>query len=214
MSQEALGPRGSDQPSPKDQYQAYSELYRHYSNLIFRARVAILTIVFLAFGYLLGIVPSETYEKTLPIHTFGVEIAYVGIVSILAAYGTGFMFLLELAYYKRFLKSIACLAEIEKTAGLVHGDKDRRTFFGTYERKHWQYCFPYFFATLYFAFMFFDCNKGSERPLPTPVAAAISLCACLMQFALWIELIKSFDDILFPDGNPNEQWYVRLYRWL
>lgn len=114
-------------------FDVYSDLYKHYSSLIFNARVSIITALFLSFGYIFKV--FRNYESSL-IELF---------IPIFTCYAITGIFIMEIAYTNSFLRVIKCLKKME-------GDG---FYFGTYRRKHWYFNIIYLIASIVLCTIYF-----------------------------------------------------------
>lgn len=82
----------------KQAYESHVKLFTHYSGLVFRARVAMITLILLVFGYLFGTVAGagDTHRDLLGIGTKS-AMAY------LAALLLSLLFSMENAYLRRLV---------------------------------------------------------------------------------------------------------------
>lgn len=120
-------------------YSTYVDIYKHYSGLMFKARISIITIIFLAYGYILGIIPGK--QEVIPDEIIKV------LTPICAGTLMSAIFLLEVSYYNNFFRAIRALKELEKKVD----DEKRCAFFSGYERRNWHFCILYLAASILFS---------------------------------------------------------------
>ncbi len=168
-------------------YQTYVNIYKHYSELMFKARISIISIIFLAYGYILEIIPGKQ------------DIIREEIVKVLtpvcaAALMSG-IFLLEVSYYNNFFRAIRALKELEN----MDEEKRKCPFFSGYERRNWHFCVLYLAASVLFSVVcinniihYKENLSESERA----IALAISFFPLLTLFWVWTLLNHNYFRII------------------
>lgn len=100
---------------------AHYELCEHYSGLIFKARVSIITLTLLVIAFVFDIVPART-QPLPPILGFDAR----GLMALMSSVLIGLLHLMEMAYIKRFYQVVASGKAIEQ--GLLP------SYFARYDR--------------------------------------------------------------------------------
>jgi hypothetical protein len=102
-------------------YEAHFDLCKHYSGLVFRGRIAIITVTVAAVSFALGVVPtvSETAARPDPLMT--------GALAYIAAWLVSLLHAMEVSYVKRFYQVVSSGRAIEKAGGVT-------SYFTTYDK--------------------------------------------------------------------------------
>lgn len=96
-------------------YEVHSSLFQHYSSLIVKARISIMTLIILAFCYVLGVFHSDIDKQQI----FGV-MSTRSIISYLASFLIVCLFLMEIHYCRRLLQIISVSKAIERELKVEH----------------------------------------------------------------------------------------------
>ncbi len=148
----------SNLPTKLNQYQAYIDFYKHYSLLMFRARISIFTLIFVSIGFIIKIIPLTT-NSPIFLETIGGKISQNAVVAYITAILIGVLFLLETAYYRRFLGIITCLNQIEWDSRLYNNSNDKSSFFNMYKRRHHEYNILYLISCVFLVSYFvYECQ--------------------------------------------------------
>lgn len=175
-------------PTKQDQYTAYIGFYKHYSTLIFRARISIFTLIFVSLGFLIKIIP--TLEKSqLEFKILHSVVSQEALVAYITSLLIGILFLLETAYYRRFLGIITCLNQIEREAKLCRGEDDKSSFFRQYNRRHHEYSIFYLISCLFLNIFFVYENKS--MPLISIICAFASISFLMFIYLFILKRIFS-----------------------
>ena len=97
-----------DEEFARAAYDAHQSLLRHYSAQIFKTRISIITLIVIACGYLVGLIPPQRQP---------VDLAPSAGLAYLSALLVGLLFSLEIAYYRRFLQVVKAGRIIEDSQG-------------------------------------------------------------------------------------------------
>jgi hypothetical protein len=125
---EAAAPNGE---SLRAAYEAHVGLCQHYSGLVFRGRLAIVTLTIAAVSVSLGLLPG-TAPGPSPIGAGMLAYASACLVALLHA--------AEVGYVKRFFQVVASGREIEKSLGVP-------SYFSRYDQPEgWPLRLIYFFS--------------------------------------------------------------------
>lgn len=118
-------------------YAAHNELFRHYSSLLFKARLSIITAILLLFAFALG--ATDWAAATDPA-IFG--ITGRSLIAYLSSWVVVLLFSMETAYIRR-------LAQVANAASRIEGDQ---LFFANYRPLwHWPLTALYALASVSFA---------------------------------------------------------------
>lgn len=116
-------------------YDAHHELFRHYSELIFKTRTSIVTLILLFAGYLLGVVPLQSRPVDSSVSAF---------LAFLAAILVALLFSNEIAYYRR-------LTQVVKAGRIIERRHEAPLYFsGLDHMSHWRLYVIYASATALF----------------------------------------------------------------
>ena len=120
----------------KQAYEEHRQLFLHYSSLVFRARVAMATVIVAVFGVLAGFPSGDPPDGVL----FGLPAGAV--LPYLAALLVPVLFVMETAYLAR-------LVEVAEAAGRIERNFDSRLYFVGYARRQpWRLYLLYILATV------------------------------------------------------------------
>jgi hypothetical protein len=168
-------------------YQSYIEIYKHYSSLMFNARLSIISVIFLAYGYTLGIISHESQEIS---DTITKTLTPIAAITLIAA-----IFLLEVSYYKNFFWTTRTLNQIE---GELFGE-ERFSLFRKYGRNNWHFTIMYLAAGFsfsgtfsYYCFLFYDKLNTFELWFYSVLCAG----AMFSLFWVWSQLNKNYFTII------------------
>jgi hypothetical protein len=132
-------------------YDKHLELLKHYSSQVFQTRLSIVTISLLVWGALLGVYNPVSASGKFPV--LGTVIDTKGFLAFLAAMAVGVFFLMENAYFKRFLQVVAVLHRIENQL-------DVQLYCRGYDRKSpWPLSLYYIIAAIGFC-AYFVCESA------------------------------------------------------
>lgn len=177
-------------------YDAYNELYRHYSGIIFKARMSIITGIIASFGYMFKVIPGleNTPDRTTHI-----------IIPICASLFIAGVFMVEVAYSKRFFDTIACLRKMETG----------KFYYENYERKHWQFSILYLYASL--AFNFIWCRYWFLDTAEKPewmyfFAWGGGVISIISMICIYFDLNYVYEKKLNPDRLRNkDKWWKETF---
>ncbi len=127
---------------------------------MFRARISIFTLIFVSIGFIVKIIPTLK-DKPIVLEVFGSKISQNAVVAYITAFLIGILFLLETAYYRRFLGIITCLNQIEWQSKLCSSEADKSSFFRQYNRKHHEYSIFYMVACIFLVSYFIYENNDN-----------------------------------------------------
>jgi hypothetical protein len=104
-------------------YEAHFRLCEHYSSLIFRARISIMTLILIVVAFVFGIMlqDSNALGKLPGLPTRAI-LAYIGAILI------NLLYLMEIGYLKRFYQVVAGGRALEGRVGL-------QSYFTIYDRS-------------------------------------------------------------------------------
>ena len=143
-------------------YEAHYRLLEHYSSLIFRARVAILTVTMLVLAYVFGVSPSLSADAD----NVGV-LNTRGIIGYLAAVFIDLLYLMETSYLKRFYQVIASGRQYET-------DGDSCSYFSRYDKpESWPIHIAYLLAVLVLTGMFIGIVWHGDRSVVHSIILSI-----------------------------------------
>jgi hypothetical protein len=118
-------------------YEAHFALSQHYSSIIFKGRLGIVTLTVAAVSVSLGLTPERSVPAPAPLAPgIGALLPYISgwLVSLLHA--------MEVSYVKRFFQVVASGRNLEQSAGL-------KSYFSLYDRPEaWPLRTVYFFAVV------------------------------------------------------------------
>src|ERR1700749_3364518 len=110
----------------KSAYERHHELFRHYSALLFQARVLIITVILASVAYMFGVVRNT---DALPVKFWGINAE--GVVWYMASVAIVLLFSMETAYIRR-------LAEVAASVKHLEPEPPNGFFFSRYRPlRHW-----------------------------------------------------------------------------
>ncbi|TVM02278.1 MAG: hypothetical protein CV087_09800 [Candidatus Brocadia sp. WS118] len=117
-------------------YEAHFNLLQHYSSLVFKARISIITVSLLIFAYIFGFGFLEKDASTSPkSEYFKIMVAYT------ASIFTIIFFRMETLYIKRIVQVILTARAIEKENQLSY-------FFSAWDSPHYRTVSLFYFAAI------------------------------------------------------------------
>ena len=110
----------------KSAYERHHELFRHYSGLLFQARVFIITVILASVAYMFGVMRNA---DSTPVTFWGMNAE--GVVWYMASVAIVLLFSMETAYIRR-------LAEVAASVRHLESISPNGFFFSRYKPlKHW-----------------------------------------------------------------------------
>lgn len=147
-------------------YQAHHDTFRHYSALLFTARLSIVTVVLLAFVYLLGLLPGDKSEDGEIQKVVGFNGR--GVVAFLSAFLISLLFKMETAYVDR-------LVEVAYAAGRLERAEGAQLYFTQYRRlPHWPVDLVHLLGVVLMVIIAVECMVLGQGPF---WSAAINVAA-------------------------------------
>jgi len=182
----------------------YGEIYNHYSSLIFKARISIITVIFLAFGYIFGIVPHQEKDSQIP------EIVTSLIIPVCSSAFVSLIFLTEVAYFKILFKAIHALKCLEDNP---KNDKEKPySFFCMYKRTHWHFTSLYLVASIAFTCIYFFNLIEDWDKLPSDLIKIIAIAfGCVpfpFMFWVWTRLNLYYHEIIKEEKLNTQKLFL------
>jgi len=146
-------------------YEGHVALVQHYSGLVFRGRLSIVTLTVVAVSVALGLVPGVSVVPS-PVASGLLAYASACLVALLHA--------VEVSYVKRFFQVVASGIDLEHNMGI-------RSYFTRYDKPEgWPLRIIYFFAVaLLLAVALVRLWKPSEE---LPLRPLIIVAGCIAPF--------------------------------
>lgn len=168
-------------------YEAHFDLCTHYSGLVFRGRIAIVTLTVAAVSFALGLVPTigENTAPPSPLMT--------GALAYIAAWLVSLLHAMEVSYVKRFYQVVASGRAIEQAGGVT-------SYFTTYDRpESWPLRVIYIFAVAVLVLVALArfWNLSHEWPL-RPVLLVAGVLAPGIPLWLSVNRARECYKIYFP----------------
>lgn len=171
-------------------YESHFELARHYSSLMFQARIAITTVMILAVGLGFGILPGGNSST--------IELGRVparGLVAYAAALLINFLYAMEVTYVVRFYRIVQSGCRIER-------QYDVPSYFARYERAlSWPLYFAYLGGILLLVALFLGAawtpQQGPARSAVLILVGAIPVAMFIRSYVL---LVRSGRDLFDPSA--------------
>jgi amino acid transporter len=115
-------------------YAAHFDLCKHYSNLVFRGRIAIVTLTIGAVSFALGLVPTTAVTLTKP------DSLMTGALAYIAAWLVALLHSMEVSYVKRFYQVVSSGRALEEKEGIA-------SYFSSYDKpESWPLRVIYIFS--------------------------------------------------------------------
>lgn len=172
-------------------YESHFELARHYSSLMFQARIAITTVMVLFVGLGFGFLPggsSSTIE-------FG-RVPARGLVAYAAALLINLLYAMEVTYVVRFYRIVQSGCRIER-------QYDVSPYFARYERAlSWPLYFAYLGGILILVGLFLGAawtpQQGPARSAVLILIGAIPAAVFIRSYALLVRSGRDLFDLSAP----------------
>ena len=166
---------GADAIDWQASYELHCEMFRHYSSMLFRARILIITVILLVFAFLFGFKNTGLDSAK---DLFGLEPA--GVVAYLSSIVITLLYSMETAYIRR-------LHVVAISARRSADGKFSFYFFKEYKQlRHWPLLALYFSAVVFLLLIFLDRVSRVDFLLWKYFSAALSILPLsLLIYTTW-----------------------------
>lgn len=187
-------------------YEAHFKLVQHYSSIVFQARVAITTMIVLAIGLGLQLLPlGDSYQ----IEWLGVPAR--GLAVYAAALLVNLLHAMEVSYLKRFYQIVQGGRRIEREHGA-------ESYFSAYDKpESWPLHLAYAVGVLVMVSIFLGAAWSNGQASPRSVLLVIAALLPLVTYWFSIDRLRSHvHGLLKGDGGHGEQppAWRRILRFL
>lgn len=172
-------------------YESHFELARHYSSLMFQARIAITTVMVLAVGLGFGILPGGNSSAI----EFG-RVPARGLIAYAAALLINLLYAMEVTYVVRFYR-------IVQSGGRIERHYNAPSYFAPFERAlSWPLYFAYLGGILLLIALFLGAawtpQQGAARSAVLILVGAIPAAVFIRSYVLLVRSGRDLFDLSAP----------------
>ena len=171
-------------------YEAHVALCQHYSSLVFRGRLAIVTLTVAAVSVALGLIPGSGSAPNG---------AGNGLLAYASAWLVALLHAVEVSYVRRFFQVVVSGRDLERRIGL-------QLYFSRYDQPEgWPLRLIYFFAVAVLLVVALARLWSLSAVVPfRPVVIAVAIVAPFVPLVFSVGRAREYFDQHFRPGGRNE----------